>query len=73
MGSENFAPTRPTGHNLWHFFEVTHGHTDGQTHRQELITSVPLQNFFLNICEGEGGKLYKPYEISSSSLCEGMC
>ena len=47
------------------------GRTDGQTHIQKRITSLPLQNIFLQICEGAGGKHYEPYKISTSSLCEG--
>ena len=45
----------------------THGQMDGQTHKKR-ITSVPPQKFFLLICEGEGGKLYKPFEISTSPI-----
>ena len=57
------------GQKLWHFFEMT----DGWTHRQKRITSVQLQNIFLlHICEEEGGKLYKPYQISTYLLCEGL-
>ena len=68
MGPENFAPIRPTVQKLRHFFEVT----DARTHRHFLITSVPLQKFILFFtCEGEGGKHYEPYEISTSSLREG--
>ena len=46
--------------------------TDRPTQGQKRITSVPLQNFFLHVCEWEGGKLYKTYQISTSSLCEGL-
>ena len=65
MDPANFAPIRPRVLKLRHFFEVT----DGWTHSQKRITSVPLQIlFFLHICEGEGGKLYKPYKICTASL-----
>ena len=71
VGSENFAPIRQTVQKLRHFFEVTHGRTDARRDRQKWITLVPLQKFFFHICEGKGGKLYKPYKISTSSLHEG--
>ena len=70
MGPENFAPTVQK---LRHFFEVTdartHRRTATQTKTNDLSTTTEI--FFLHICEGEGGKLYKPYEISTSSLREG--
>ena len=50
---------------LLHFF----ARTDAQMHGQKLITSLPL-HIFLHICEGEGGKLSEPYQISTSSLGE---
>ena len=76
MGPENFAPIRPTVQKLRHFFEVTdtrtHGRTDGHTDKNESPQYHYRIFFFLHICEGEGGKLYKPYEISTSSLREWM-
>ena len=49
----------------------THGHTDGQTFTNHPCTIGKFFFFFfLHICEGKGGKLYNPYEISTSSLRE---
>ena len=78
MDPEHLAPIRLMVQKLRHFLEVTdrqtHGHRDGWTDTQKEITSVPLQQFFLHKCEceGEGGKLYKPYKIFTSSLREGQ-
>ena len=74
MVPENFAQIRPTVQKLRHFFEVTDALTHGHTDKNE----SPLYHreiffFFLHICEGKGGKLYKPYEISTSSLREARC
>ena len=60
-------------------FEVTHGHTDTRTHGrmdgrtdgQTKTTHLSTTTEIFFLCEGEGGKLYKPYEISTSSLREG--
>ena len=71
MGPKNFAPIRPTGHKLRHFFEVTHGRTDGHKDKNE-SPQYHYRIFFLHVCEWEGGKLYKTYQISTSSLCEGL-
>ena len=44
----------------------------GAREEQIRIPPVPLQFFFIfHICEGEGGKHYEPYKISTSSLREG--
>ena len=73
MGPENFAPIGPTVQKLRHFFEVTvaqtHRRMDGETKTNHPNTTTEI--FFLPVCEGEGGKHYKPYEISTSSLREG--
>ena len=42
--------------------------SDGQTHTKK---SHHYHNIFLHMCEGERGKHYEPYEISTSSLREG--
>ena len=49
----------------WH----TDGQTDTRTKTNHLSTTT---EFFLHVCEWEGGKLYKTYQISTSSLCEGL-
>ena len=78
MGPENFGPIRPMVQKLWHFFEVTHGRThgrtDGQTDGHTDKNESPQYHyriFFLHVCDGEVGKLYKPYEIFTISLREG--
>ena len=73
MVPENFAQIRPTVQKLRHFFEVTDAQTHGHTDKNEspLYQREIFFFFFLHICEGKGGKLYKPYEISTSSLREG--
>ena len=46
--------------------------TDRQTDTLFWIPCTPKEIFFcfLHLCEGEGGKHYKPYKISTYSLCE---
>ena len=50
---------------LRHFFEVTDGQTHGHTDKNESPQYHYIIFFLLQICEGEAGKLYKPYEIST--------
>ena len=54
---------------LQRFFALTDRHTDLQTKTNHLSTTT---DFFLHICEREGGKHYEPYKISTSSLREGL-
>ena len=46
MAPENFAQICPTVQKLRHFFEVTHGHTDGRTKTNHFITTT---EFFFGI------------------------
>ena len=46
-------------------------HTDAQTQTKTNHLST-IREIFLHTCEGRGGKLYKPYKISTFSLREGL-
>ena len=53
-----------------HWYDLMHPLASRGPKRADPNALTTIRKFF-HKCEGQGGKHYEPYEISTSSLCEG--